>query len=289
MKFDFKDFLVLIKFRIAFASTLTTALGFEISSGSLTFDFFVVCFAVLVLSAGSCALNQAQEWRYDKLMQRTFHRPIPQQVISPGFGYMIAASLLFIGLSILYSAGPTKIPFYLGLLAVILYNFVYTPLKRLTAFASIPGALIGAIPPLIGWSFAGAELFQPLSISIAVFFFVWQIPHFFLLLLVYENDYAKAGFPILTNLLSSLQIARISFALISLLVLLAFFILTLLKDFNFISFISFGLLSILLLMRTYKMVKVLQPDFFYRKAFVSLNIYVFLVTLILFIQRFIYI
>ncbi|MFN3306808.1 MAG: protoheme IX farnesyltransferase [Candidatus Kapaibacteriota bacterium] len=289
MKFHFKDILVLVKFRISFASTLTAELGYILSSNSFGIDFLFVCAGVFFLASGSCALNQVQEWKYDKLMQRTFQRPIPQEIISPRQGFIIASSLLIIGLSILFFSSSSKIPFYLGLLATTLYNFVYTPLKRLTAFASIPGALIGAIPPLIGWSFGGEELLQPLSISLAVFFFVWQIPHFFLLLLVYEKDYTKAGFPVLTNLFSTLQIARISFILISILVLLAFVIVALLKDHNYFSLLAFILLGILLLTRTHKMVKFLQPEIFYKNAFVSLNVYVFLVTLILFIQKFIYI
>ncbi|MFN3780872.1 MAG: hypothetical protein ACK4SO_01700, partial [Candidatus Kapaibacteriota bacterium] len=101
--------------------------------------------------------------------------------------------------------------------------------------------------------------------------------------------YTKAGFPVLTNLLSTLQIARISFILISILVLLAFVIVALLKEHNYLSLFAFILLGILLLTRTYKMVKFLQPEIFYKNAFVSLNVYVLLVTLILFIQKFIYI
>ncbi len=289
MKVRFQDILVFVKFRISVASTFTTALGYILSSNSIGVDFLFACAGVFILASGSCALNQVQEWKYDKLMQRTLQRPIPQENLSPRQGFIIALSLLLIGLSILYFSGPSRTPFYLGLLATILYNLVYTPLKRLTPFASIPGALIGAIPPLIGWSFSGEELFHPLSMSIAIFFFVWQIPHFFLILLVYEKDYTNAGFPVLTNLLSTLQIARISFILISILVLLAFVIIALLKDYNYLFLITFVLLGIFLLTRTYKMVKVLQPEIFYKHAFVSLNVFVFLVTLILFIQRFIYI
>ena len=100
----------------------------------------------------------------------------------------------------------------LGLLTVFWYNGVYTPLKRVTAFAAVPGGLVGAIPPVIGWVGGGGSPLDPRILAVAVFLFMWQIPHFWLLLLFTAGeDYEKAGLPSLTRVFSFEQVARISF------------------------------------------------------------------------------
>ena len=80
---------------------------------------------------------------------------------------------------------------FLGFLTVIWYNIVYTYLKRISSLAVIPGSLIGALPPLVGWASSGSSIFSPRPLGIALFFFIWQIPHFWLLLLNFGGDYEK--------------------------------------------------------------------------------------------------
>jgi len=98
-----------------------------------------------------------------------------------------------------------------GGLAVLWYNGVYTPLKRLTAFAVAPGALIGALPPAIGWTAAGGSAGDLRLLALAFFFFIWQVPHFWLLLFKYGEEYAEAGFPSITRLFSTTQLGRLTF------------------------------------------------------------------------------
>ena len=86
------------------------------------------------------------------------------------------------------------------------YNAVYTPLKKVFSLAIIPGSLVGALPPLAGWVAAGGDILDPKIILISSFFFVWQIPHFWILLLIYGKDYDKGGFPTLTNVFSERQL-----------------------------------------------------------------------------------
>jgi flagellar biosynthesis/type III secretory pathway chaperone len=104
----------------------------------------------------------------------------------------ISGLLIFFGLLLLLAMGYT--PALLGFLNILLYNFVYTPLKRYTAFSIIPGAMVGSVCPLIGWSAGNLSVFHPVALFLSLFVFLWQIPHFWLLLLHHSQDYQKAGF-----------------------------------------------------------------------------------------------
>ncbi|PLW96647.1 MAG: hypothetical protein C0591_08295, partial [Marinilabiliales bacterium] len=99
----------------------------------------------------------------------------------------------------------------LGLLALILYNGIYTPLKRKTAFAVVPGSIIGAIPPMVGWVAGGGQLSDPRLFILAFFFFIWQVPHFWLLMLKYGKEYEEAGYPSITSMISKQQIKNATF------------------------------------------------------------------------------
>jgi protoheme IX farnesyltransferase len=115
-----------------------------------------------------------------------------------------------IGASLLLVAGG-KTATLLGILAVLWYNGVYTYLKRITAFAAVPGALVGMLPPAIGWTTAGGVIADSRLLVTSVLFFLWQIPHFWLQILHHGEEYAKAGLPSLTEILSRRQIARMIF------------------------------------------------------------------------------
>ena len=94
---------------------------------------------------------------------------------------------------------------------LVSYNFIYTPLKKVTAFAVVPGSVIGAIPPMIGWSAAGGVLTDPTILIVASFFFIGQIPHFWLLLLLFGDQYKLAGLPSLNQVFSEIQIKRLTY------------------------------------------------------------------------------
>ena len=99
----------------------------------------------------------------------------------------------------------------LGMLAVGWYNGIYTPLKRITAFAVVPGAIVGALPPAIGWVAGGQSLGDMRLLALGFFFFMWQIPHFWILTVRCGSDYQAARIPSLTAIFSSAQLARITF------------------------------------------------------------------------------
>lgn len=166
---------------------------------------------VLLLACGASALNQVQEEKYDSLMERTSQRPIPSGSIGKTTALIISVILLISG-SILLSFYESVLPVFLGLFNIFWYNGLYTFLKRKTAFAVIPGSLTGAIPILMGWTIAGASLSDAEPWFIAIFIFMWQIPHFWLLILKYGVQYEIAGLPSLSGIFSERQMKNIIFS-----------------------------------------------------------------------------
>jgi protoheme IX farnesyltransferase len=160
------------------------------------------------MACGSMALNQVQERHIDERMSRTRNRPLPLKQISVLNATLFALILILIGVGILLIAG--WLTALMGLFTTIYYNFVYTPLKQKTAFAAVPGSVVGALPPVIGWLAAGGSPADYRIWMLACFFFMGQIPHFWLLLLMTGKDYEQAGLPSLTKIFTESQIRRLS-------------------------------------------------------------------------------
>ena len=205
--------LELVKFRITVLVSFTTALGYFLASSNLGFAFVYPVVGIFLLACSSAALNQYQEVNTDMMMDRTKNRPIPSGKISRNNVLIISILLLVAGTSILFFKTNLG-TLFTGLLTFYWYNAVYTPLKKKTALAIVPGSLVGALPPVAGWLAAGGSLFDIKIGIVALYFFVWQIPHFWLLLLLYGNDFKKGGFPVLTDLYSETFIKRITFVLL---------------------------------------------------------------------------
>ncbi|MFO7827935.1 MAG: protoheme IX farnesyltransferase [Bacteroidales bacterium] len=201
----------LIRLGVSLAVTFSAATGYIVASRTIESELFLTLTGVLLLSGGASALNQYQERKTDALMNRTMGRPIPSGKITPLTGLMISLLLCFSGIVVLFIyAGYT--PALLGIFNLIWYNGLYTHLKKKTAFAVVPGSLTGVTPILIGWSAAGGNLLNPVIIFISFFIYMWQIPHFWLLLIRYSDDYKKAGLGSLSKSLSLNQSKRIVFA-----------------------------------------------------------------------------
>ena len=208
----------LTKLRITAAVTLTTAAGYLLAVRGSVWDLGLMrelglaVLGVFLLAAGAAGLNQWQERALDARMRRTCGRPLPSGRLDPSWALLMCGALLLLGLYCLASlAGHVVVLATLGGLAVAWYNGVYTYLKRVTAFAVIPGALIGALPPCIGYVAGGGSLRDPTILMFASFFFIWQVPHFWLLLLLVGDEYEAAGLPTITGKLTPPQLARITF------------------------------------------------------------------------------
>ena len=153
----------------------------------------LIAFAgVTLLAMGGTALNQVLERDLDALMARTRQRPLPQGEMSPAAASCIGCGVTVAGAVLLFTAGGIR-PVLLGLAALVWYLAVYTPLKRRSQLALPLGAVSGALPPMIGWSLAGGAAWDFRIVTLAGLFFIWQIPHFWLLQKRHAVDYRRAG------------------------------------------------------------------------------------------------
>jgi heme o synthase len=180
----------LMKPLISLSVVVTSITGAVLFLQQLSPMLLWLALGVFLLASGASALNQFQEWRLDARMKRTEHRPVPSQRISPLETLAFSFLLILLG-AIVLLVKTNMICFGLGLLNVFWYNLIYTYLKRQTAFAVVPGSLSGAVPVLMGWAAAGGYLLNPTILALATFVYLWQIPHFWILLLAYREDYLK--------------------------------------------------------------------------------------------------
>lgn len=191
-------FFRLIKIKVIAAVGFSAAIAYWIYPGGAWPQFLFLLSGVLLQAAAASALNQLQEKKFDALMPRTAGRPLPQGIISTHTAIVLITLMSLGGTALLLVIGTT--PALLGIMNILFYNGLYTPLKSKSLLAILFGAAVGAIPPMMGWTAAGGHLFDPKLILIATFMYLWQIPHFGLLLLKYKDDYKRAGFHALNTL-----------------------------------------------------------------------------------------
>jgi len=197
----------LTKWKLSLAVAFSAVTGFLISSERADIGLIVVAAGVFLLSSGASALNQYTERDSDALMTRTAGRPLPSGRMTPLTAVVVAVMLLLSGSLLLGFRGP--MPFFLGLVNVLLYNAIYTGLKKRTTLAIVPGAIVGAIPPVIGYTAAGGAVTDSVILLFALFMFLWQMPHFWLLLFRYGNEYEKAGIKTLYRTMDGGKIKRL--------------------------------------------------------------------------------
>ncbi len=210
MKETLKIVLELGKARISLPVALSALTGYVLFTGTVGVQGWWLTLGVFLMSCSSGAFNHWQESNIDAQMPRTQKRPIPSGKISRLGAFVVAATFAFSGTVILVMTNPPMATI-LSWVTLFSYNLVYTPLKKVTAFAVIPGSLVGALPPVIGWAAAGGNLFNQDILLVSLFFFIGQIPHFWLLLLMFGDQYKLAGLPSLNQVFNEEQIKRITF------------------------------------------------------------------------------
>lgn len=206
-----KYWLELSKLKIMIPVSLTGFTGYFIFKPFFSFQIILVSIGVLLLAVAASVLNQIQEVDLDSSMNRTRNRPIPAGNIDIGHAIIFFIINLIAGMAFIYTAGNLK-AMLIGLITILWYNGIYTYLKRITAFAVFPGAVTGALPPLIGWVAAGGSVWDKPVVFLEFLLFIGQVPHFWLLIMKYGEEYKDAGVPSLSEIFNGTQINRLTFS-----------------------------------------------------------------------------
>lgn len=171
-------------------------LSFEVEHSFSIAHLFFFVFGLAFLSAGSFAINQAQEGAIDSVMPRTQRRPIPSGKISAKSAFRVGWIVLAAGALMLHFVSDLSM--VIGLFTALLYNGFYTLIwKKRWAFGAVPGALPGAMPVVIGYAANSSKIFSAECLYMFLVMFLWQMPHFWSLAIRYKDDYKQGGFPVL--------------------------------------------------------------------------------------------
>ena len=205
----FKNVTALGKIPVSLAVAYTSLTGYVMYNLIPDVKGLIISAGVFLMAAGSAALNQVQEKDTDRLMERTKDRPVASGRLSVKIGIIVASGYFLAGsLLIIIPANSTSL--LIAWITVFWYNAVYTPLKKISPFAVFPGALVGALPPFIGYTAAGGSILVLPVLFLSVFIFMAQIPHFWLIILRRANDYGNSKVISVKKYLNEKQIRRLS-------------------------------------------------------------------------------
>ncbi len=197
MTLKLRSYYELLKVRLSFLVAFSSGFGYILGShGAVDWrNFITFCVGGFLVSGGAITINQIMEIDYDKVMKRTMGRPLPTNRVEKGEATIYAILLLLAGFGLLFiAANPLTV--LISILSMLLYSFVYTPLKRVGPIAVFVGALPGALPPLLGWVAATGQISYEALIIFGIQF-IWQFPHFWAIAWLADDDYKKAGFKLL--------------------------------------------------------------------------------------------
>jgi protoheme IX farnesyltransferase len=192
-----KAYYELLKFRLSFLVAFSCGFGYLLGAKG-QIDWVVLFFLSLggfLVSGASISINQVIERDLDKLMTRTMGRPLPTNRLRVSEALLFAALTGALGLYLILTFS-NLLTLVLSMLSMVLYSFVYTPLKRVGPIAVFVGAIPGALPPLLGWVAATGGISHEALIIFGIQF-IWQFPHFWAIAWVADEDYKKAGFKLL--------------------------------------------------------------------------------------------
>ncbi|HNP08841.1 MAG TPA: heme o synthase [Cyclobacteriaceae bacterium] len=194
-----RSLIELLKVRLSLLVAFSCAFGYGLASrGDINWGILLmITLGGFLLSGASVCINQILERDLDKLMNRTMHRPIPTGRVTPQEATLFAILCMTLSVWILWVyTNPFTV--LLSLVSMVLYSFVYTPLKRVGPIAVFVGAIPGALPPLLGWIAATGQITHEALIIFGIQF-IWQFPHFWAIAWVADEDYRKAGFKLLPS------------------------------------------------------------------------------------------
>ena len=202
------DFGMLIKFRLTMLVVFSSVMAYFIGATSIEFNAIILLIlgGSLVTFAANI-LNQVLEKDYDRLMKRTENRPLPQGRMTVSTAVLMAGFFSLIGITLLCLANVWA--GLMGTASLILYAFIYTPLKRVSSISVLVGAIPGALPMSIGCIVAEGSV-TSLALALFAVQFFWQFPHFWSIAFLGHEDYSNAGYKMLPSK-SGLPDAEIGF------------------------------------------------------------------------------
>jgi protoheme IX farnesyltransferase len=186
------DYLDLTKARLSLTVVSSGVVGYWLGASFIEpAHLLSFTLGTLLLVAGANAFNQVLEREPDARMRRTAQRPIPAGRISAAEAALAAALASLLGFVLLFAeSGPLSGS--LGALALAIYVLVYTPMKRRSSWSTVPGAVAGAMPTLMGYSAAAGTLAPPAWCLFGLLFF-WQFPHTWAIAATYREDFERVG------------------------------------------------------------------------------------------------
>jgi heme o synthase len=191
------DFIELAKPRLNLLVVASALAGYMMGGGETSRVVELVCLLIGtgLVAGGASAFNQVLERQADGLMRRTRLRPLPDGRLQVRESAAFGTVITLVGLAMLW-AGVNLLAMLVALATLVTYAALYTPLKLRTSYATVVGAVPGALPPVIGWAAARGSLSLEAWALFAIVF-LWQLPHVLAIAWMYREDYARAGFPML--------------------------------------------------------------------------------------------
>lgn len=201
LKLKLKDYLQLVKLRLTLTVVFSSAMAFLMATPKgqsvQWFQFWILVLGGTLIVGAANGINQIIERNYDKLMLRTANRPIAAGRMGTTEASIFCLILGITGVILVhYYLNP--LASLLGLLSLLSYAFLYTPLKRISPVAVFVGAFPGAIPPMLGWVAVTGNI-NEMAFALFLIQFFWQFPHFWAIAWVLDEDYKRAGYRLLPS------------------------------------------------------------------------------------------
>ena len=283
-----KNLIKFTRFFLSLAVSLSALFTYLIATQDPNIEILMPTLGVLLLALGSSSLNQIQEKKYDQQMNRTKTRPYASNIYS--FQKAITISMfLLLGATLLLYLSMDILGLYCIVFTLFVYNIIYTYLKSITHWALILGSFLGVVAPTIGWLIANNlilnSLYELKFMYIFIIYFVWQVPHFWLLVLMNEDDYKKAGFPTLKDKIGELGLMR-TIATWNAISIANAIALVLISNTNNLIWIITLIASIYMLFNSYKLFTNTNPKKkFFKIKFMELNTYILLIMILLMVDN----
>ena len=194
-----RDYVKLLKMRLTFLVAISGVFGYLVAAGSsfTWMNLFWIALGGFLVTGAANTLNQVIEADLDRLMNRTANRPLAEKRLTPFESVLYALILGIAGILILW-INFNVVAGLLGIISLLSYAFVYTPMKRVHPVAVLIGAIPGGLPPMIGWVAFSGEL-EAGAWILFLFQFLWQFPHFWAIAWLLDADYKRAGFKMLPS------------------------------------------------------------------------------------------